>query len=92
MRSRAGHAAVSYELRIEGHLDQRWSAWFDGFSLTHQDDGTTTLRGHVRDQAELHGLLSKVRDIGTTLISVTPLTDSADEPAPHTSPPDAESR
>lgn len=71
---------AAYELRIHGHLDQHWSAWFDGFTLTHQDDGTTTLRGAVRDQAELHGLLAKVRDLGTALISVTPLgvTDTDD--------------
>jgi hypothetical protein len=65
--------ATSYELRIEGHLDRHWSTWFDGFTITHHDDGTTTLRGVVRDQPELHGLLTKVRDLGTTLISVIPL-------------------
>ena len=64
---------ASYEFRVQGHLDQYWSTWFDGFAITHQDDGTTTLRGKVADQAELHGLLAKVRDLGTTLISVTPL-------------------
>lgn len=64
---------AAYELRVHGHLDQHWSAWFDGFTLTHQDDGTTLLRGAVRDQAELHGLLAKVRDLGAALISVTPL-------------------
>ena len=62
-----------YELRIEGHLDQHWSEWFGGFSITHDDDGTTTLRGVVTDQAQLHGLLAKVRDLGVTLVSVTPL-------------------
>ena len=60
-----------YELRIDGHLDEHWSAWLDGFALAHEDNGTTTLRGTVTDQAELHGLLAKVRDLGTTLISVT---------------------
>jgi hypothetical protein len=60
-----------YELRIEGHLDDHWSTWFDGLTLTREDDGTTTLRGVVTDQAELHGLLAKVRDLGATLISVT---------------------
>ena len=67
------HDIAAYELRVQGHLDQHWSAWFDGFTLTHQDDGTTILHGVVRDQAELHGLLAKVRDMGTALISVTPL-------------------
>ena len=61
-----------YELRVGGHLDEHWSAWFGGLTLTHEDDGTTTLRGAVTDQAELHGLLAKVRDLGVTLISVTP--------------------
>jgi len=69
----AADVATSYELRIGGHLDQYWSTWFDGFTLTPEDNGTTTLRGAVRDQAELHGLLDKIRDLGTTLISVTPL-------------------
>ena len=64
------HAPTCYELRIGGHLDERWSSWLAGMSLTHDDDGTTVLRGAVTDQAELHGLLAKVRDLGATLISV----------------------
>ncbi|MEO7447775.1 MAG: hypothetical protein ABI336_05820 [Humibacillus sp.] len=63
----------NYELRIDGHLDQHWSAWFGGLTLTHDADGTTTLRGPVADQAELHGLLAKVRDLGVTLLSVKTL-------------------
>lgn len=59
-----------YELRVEGHLDTHWSTWFGGMALIHEDDGTTTLRGLVPDQAALHGLLAKTRDIGATLISV----------------------
>jgi hypothetical protein len=55
---------------MEGHLDQHWSAWFGGLTLTCEEDCTITLRGAVTDQAELHGLLAKVRDLGTTLISV----------------------
>ena len=65
------HEAGHYEIRVGGHLDDRWAAWFDGLSLTHRPDGTTSLRGHVVDQAALHGLLQKVRDIGLPLISVT---------------------
>jgi len=65
----APHPTGNYELRIDGHLDQHWSTWF-GLTLTHDDDGTTTLRGPVTDQAELHGLLAKVRDLGATLLSV----------------------
>jgi hypothetical protein len=60
-----------YEIRVAGHLDAHWSAWFDGLTLVLEPDGTTTLRGLVADQAELHGLLAKVRDIGATLISVS---------------------
>ena len=60
----------NYELRIAEHLDEHWSTWFGALTLTHTDDGTTILRGHVIDQAELHGLLAKVRDLGATLLSV----------------------
>jgi hypothetical protein len=76
MTARGPDATTSYELRVGGHLDQHWSTWFDGFTLTHEDDGTSTLRGVVRDQSELHGLLGKVRDLGVTLISVTPGNDA----------------
>ena len=61
-----------YVLRVSGHLDPHWSAWFDGLALAHDADGTTTLTGAVADQAELHGILSRVRDLGVVLISVTP--------------------
>lgn len=63
-------APTHYELRIDGHLDERWSAWFGGMTLDRDDDGATTLRGAITDQAELHGLLAKVRDLGAILISV----------------------
>jgi hypothetical protein len=59
-----------YEIRLKGHLDARWAAWFDGLTLTRADDGTTVIRGPVVDQAALHGLLRKVRDIGLPLVSV----------------------
>ena len=62
--------AGQYEIRLEGHLDTRWAAWFDGLALTHETDGTTVLNGPVVDQAALHGLLQKVRDLGLPLISV----------------------
>jgi hypothetical protein len=67
---RGGQAPARYELRVDGHLDDRWTAWFDDLTLTRESDGTTTLRGLVPDQAALHGLLAKVRDLGATLISV----------------------
>ena len=68
--NRRPRAPASYELRVEGHLDEHWSTWFNEMSLIREDDGTTTLRGLVTDQAALHGLLTKVRDLGITLISV----------------------
>jgi len=67
-----------YEIRLSGRLDARWSAWFDGLSLSTADDGTTALRGPVADQAALHGVLQKVRDLGLPLLSVTPF--DTDEP------------
>ena len=60
-----------YEIRVRSHLESRWAAWFDGMTLTHADDGTTVLTGPVVDQAALHGLLRKVRDLGLPLFSVT---------------------
>jgi hypothetical protein len=59
-----------YELRIAGFLDPRWSAWLDGWDVSQEPDGTTILRGEVPDQAALHGLLGRVRDLGATLLSV----------------------
>lgn len=72
---------TGYRLRVDGHLDDHWSAWFDGLTLTHERDGTTSLSGVVADQAALHGLLMRVRDLGVTLISVE-LVDPSDESAP----------
>lgn len=60
-----------YEIRLKGHLDARWVTWFDGLTLASCSDGTTTIRGPVVDQAALHGLLQRVRDMGLPLISVT---------------------
>ena len=62
-----------YEIRIKGHLDTRWASWFDGLTLTHGSDGTTIIDGPVADQAALHGLLQKIRDLGLPLISVNHL-------------------
>ena len=84
-----GHEAGRYEIRLKGHLDPRWTAWFDALSLTHDGDGTTVIRGPVADQAALHGLLQKVRDIGLPLVSVSYVEpDWPDVPAtdPHEHP------
>ena len=63
-------APAGYRLRVDGHLDPRWSAWFDDLTLTHESDGTTSISGAITDQAELHGLLARIRDLGVTLMSV----------------------
>jgi hypothetical protein len=65
------HNSGRYEIRVRGHLDSRWDAWFDGLTLTQESDGTTLIHGPVVDQAALHGLLQKVRDVGLPLVSVT---------------------
>ena len=77
---------MRYDIRIKGHLDARWAAWFGGLSLTHESDGTTILHGPVVDQAALHGLLQKLRDIGMPLVSVAQVNpDQRDAPTiePH---------
>jgi len=61
---------MRYEIRVEGILDECWSGWFDGLQVTSHPDGVTVIAGPVTDQAALHGLLAKVRDLGRPLISV----------------------
>ena len=62
----AGH----YQIRLSGRLDPRWAAWFDGLTLRYEADGTSVLSGRIADQAALHGLLQRVRDLGIPLVSV----------------------
>ncbi len=79
-------APTRYELRVLGHLDAHWSNWFTGLTLTQHDDGTTSLCGTVTDQAELHGLLTKIRDLGATLLSVTSESPIGARSAPESKP------
>ena len=68
------HEPGRYEIRLKGHLDNRWAEWFAGLTIRLIDNGETLLTGPVVDQAALHGALKKVRDIGLPLISVSPVT------------------
>ncbi len=72
----------SYRIRLDGHLAPRWASWFDGMTLTSDNDGNTVLQGPVVDQSALHGLLNKLRDIGLPLISVTPLDPDSSPASP----------
>ena len=69
--------AQYYEIRLKGHLGSQWTDWFGGLTITLEDNGDTLLTGPVIDQAALHGLLKKVRDLGMPLVSVSPV-----EPGP----------
>ena len=66
-----------YEIHLRGRLDQRWASWFDGMTVSTGADGTTLIRGPVADQAALHGLLARLRDLGLPLLSVTQVTKGA---------------
>ena len=62
--------APVYEIRVRGHLSNQWVNWFDGMTITLEDNGNTLLIGKIADQAELYGILRRVRDLGLSLISV----------------------
>ena len=88
MRMCVDDAAI-YEIRVKGVVDDRWSEWFDGMTLSSNVGDETTLTGPVADQAALHGLLAKVRDLGLPLLSVRrqdPQSPGADRAAPHRGP------
>lgn len=60
-----------YEIRVEGYLSNSWSSWFEGLSIRHESSGETILEGPLADQAALHGVLMRIRDLGLPLVSVT---------------------
>ncbi|MGE5601924.1 MAG: hypothetical protein ACM30E_02665 [Nitrososphaerales archaeon] len=62
-----------YQIRVQGHLGPQWAGWFEGFAITLQEDGDTLLTGLIVDQAALHGLLKKVRNLGLPLVSINPV-------------------
>jgi hypothetical protein len=68
-----------YKIRIKGHLDTKWSDWFDGLRITHEKDGTSTLYGPLPDQAALHKILRKIRNLNLQLISVEQVNFDAED-------------
>jgi hypothetical protein len=69
-----------YEVRVQGHLDQRWSTWFNGLTISYEGDDSTVLRGSLVDEAALHGVLIKVRDLALPLLAVNRVTESGPDP------------
>ena len=69
-----------HEIRVQGHLDDRWVDWLEGLALTRENDGTTTLTGRLTDQAALHGVLNTIRDLNLPIVSVRRVYPDADRP------------
>jgi len=78
-RVEGGRMAV-YEIRVKGHLNKHWSDWFDGLKITNLENGEALLMGHIVDQAALHGVLIRVRDLGLPLLAVTSVSPDLQEP------------
>jgi hypothetical protein len=78
IESEPGQSAV-YQFRLKGHLGQQWTEWFEGLAITLEDNGNTLLTGLVVDQAALHGLFKRVRDLGMPLISVNVILEKSNE-------------
>jgi hypothetical protein len=78
--SMEGAKVSFYKIRVKGHLDERWSDWFDGLEITNLENGETMLSGDIVDQAALHGVLAKVRDLNLPLISVTSVSPDQEDP------------
>jgi len=72
----------TYRIVIKGIIGQKWSEWFDGFTITYPDNSHTSLIGKVRDQSALHGILTKIRDLSLTLISITEIEEALDKSNP----------
>jgi hypothetical protein len=72
--------AETYEIKIQGRLDSRWSGWFAGMGITPLENGETLIAGALPDQAALHGLLERIRDLNLTLISLTRISSSNEKP------------
>ena len=70
-----------YEIRVQGNLDQRWSTWFDGLTITYEGDDVTVLRGPLVDEAALHGILIKVRDLTLPLLAVSRVAAQGPDPS-----------
>ena len=81
MSTNQNEKAKIYQIRIEGPLDQQWTDWFEGLTITQEEGGTTVLTGAIADQSALHGLLKKVRDLGIPLVSVNRI-ETAGSPNP----------
>jgi hypothetical protein len=67
-----------YQIRVQGHLDASWATWFDGLAISHESDGSSMLSGQIADQAALHSVLGKIRDLGLTLIAIQRLDPRAE--------------
>ena len=78
--ARRSHELELHEIRVEGHLDERWADWLHGLTFTHETDGTTTLTGPLADQAALHGVLNRIRDLALPIVSVRRVGPAAERP------------
>jgi len=71
-----------YQIKVKGHLDETLGSWFEGFTITNQEDGDTLLTGTIQDQAALHGILNRISNLGLTLISVNSVPEEDRENKP----------
>jgi hypothetical protein len=78
--TRRPHELEQHEIRVQGHLDDRWAESLEGLTFTHESDGTTTLTGHIHDQAALHGVLNRIRDLALPIVSVRRVTSDRQTP------------